>query len=291
MPMLTKEWFDKTILEPKSEHSIKVEGANIYYQKWGEPINPGLVLVHGSGANSHWWDFIAPLLTSIFEVSAIDLTGMGQSDHRDDYSPEIFAKEILEVAGDSGFFINKTKPIICGHSLGGYLSVHAGNFSPSSFRGIIMIDSPLRPPNFSYSNHQSSGPIRKKKTYPNKDSILKRFRLTPEQPVKYPFIIDYLAKHSIQKANGGYEWKFDDTLFDKLGFGTMAKNDVLGLTCHLGYIYGEQSGLVTKNLLEYMKTKFEEIGPIIEIKDAHHHVLLDKPVELAEAIISIAETW
>ena len=38
MPILTKEWFDKTILEPKSEHSLKVEGANIYYQKWGEPI-------------------------------------------------------------------------------------------------------------------------------------------------------------------------------------------------------------------------------------------------------------
>ena len=291
MPILTKEWFDKIIQEPKSEHSIKVEGANIYYQKWGEPINPGLVLVHGSGANSHWWDFIAPLLTSIFEVSAIDLTGMGQSDHRDDYSPKIFAKEILEVADDSGFFGNKTKPIICGHSLGGYLSVHAGNFFPSSFRGIIMIDSPLRPPNFNYSNHQSSGPIRKKKTYPNKDSILKRFRLTPEQPVKYPFIIDYLAKYSIQKANGGYEWKFDDTLFDKLGFGIMAKNGALELTCPLGYIYGEHSDLVTKNLLEYMKTKFEEIGPIIEIKDAHHHVLLDKPVELAEAIISIAETW
>ena len=38
MPKLSKELFDKTILERKSEHFIKVEGTNIYYRKLGEPI-------------------------------------------------------------------------------------------------------------------------------------------------------------------------------------------------------------------------------------------------------------
>ena len=55
-------------------------------------------------------------------------------------------------------------------------------------------------------------------------SILERFKLTPDQPTTFSFVLDYIAKHSVEKVNGGYEWKFDDTLFEKLGFTTMPKN-------------------------------------------------------------------
>ena len=292
MDQLKEDLFEKLISEPKSEHSIKVLGANIYYQKWGNSNNPGMVLVHGSGAHSHWWDFIAPLLTDQFEVTAIDLAGMGNSDHREQYSPEVYGEEILAVAKDSGFFVNRpSSPIVCGHSLGGYMSVHAAHLSSGSIKGVIMIDSPIRPPNFDYSNHQSSGPIRKRRTYPDLETILKRFRLAPDQPTSYPFVLDYVAKHSVEEANGGFEWKFDDELIYKLGFTTMPKKHALDLTCPLAYIYGEKSSLVTEPILSYTKSKFQKGTPMIEIKGAHHHVLLDKPIELAETIKKIVKDW
>ena len=173
MDRLTEDLFKKLISEPKSEHSVEVLEANIFYQKWGSPDNPGMVLVHGSGAHSHWWDFVAPLLIDQYEVSALDLTGMGSSDHREHYSPEVFGKEIIAVAKDSGFFDNRpSNPIICGHSLGGYMSIHAANLASETIKGVIMIDSPIRPPDFDYSNHQGSGPIRKRKTYPDKEAHL-----------------------------------------------------------------------------------------------------------------------
>ena len=156
MDRLTENLFRELISEPKSEHSIKVLDTNIYYQKWGESTNPGIVLVHGSGAHSHWWDFIAPLLIDQFEVSAIDLSGMGDSDNRESYSPELYGKEILAVAEDSGFFNQRSSlPIVCGHSLGGYMSIHAANLSSGSVKGVIMIDSPIRPPNFDYTSRMS----------------------------------------------------------------------------------------------------------------------------------------
>jgi hypothetical protein len=40
-----------------------------------------------------------------------------------------------------------------------------------------------------------------------------------------------------------------------------------------------------------MKSKFKEDTSIIEIKGAHHHVLLDKPIELAETIKKIVGGW
>ncbi|SVD18263.1 uncharacterized protein METZ01_LOCUS371117, partial [marine metagenome] len=42
-------WFKEALTESKSEHQIIVERAKIYYQKWGNKYNPGIVLVHGSG--------------------------------------------------------------------------------------------------------------------------------------------------------------------------------------------------------------------------------------------------
>ena len=292
MDQLTEDLFKRLISEPKSEHSVKVLEANIFYQKWGNPDNPGIILVHGSGAHSHWWDFVAPLLIDKYEVSALDLSGMGSSDHREHYSPEVFGEEIIAVAKDSGFFDNRpSNPIICGHSLGGYMSIHAANLALKTIKGVIMIDSPIRPPDFDYSNHQGSGPIRKRKTYPDKETILERFKLAPDQPTDFPFIIDYIAKKSIQEANGGYEWKFDDTLFSKLGYPHMPKNHAFNLMCPLGFIYGEKSALVTKPILNYMKSKFKEDTPIIEIEGAYHHVLLDKPIELAETIKEISRDW
>ena len=292
MDQLTEDLFNKLISVPKSEHSVEVLDGNIFYQKWGTPDNPGIVLVHGSGAHSHWWDFVAPLLIDQYEVCALDLSGMGSSDHREHYSPEIFGEEIIAVAEDSGFFDNRpSNLIICGHSLGGYMSIHAANLASEDIKGVIMIDSPIRPPHFDYSNHQGSGPIRKRKTYPDKKTILERFKLAPDQPTDFPFVIDYIAKNSIQEVNGGFEWKFDDTLFSKLGYPHMPKNNAFNLLCPLGFIYGENSALVTEPILNYMKSKFKEDTPIIEIKGAHHHVLLDKPIELAETIKKIVKDW
>ena len=85
--------------------------------------------------------------------------------------------------------------------------------------------------------------------------------------------------------------KFDDTLFNKLGYPSMPKNSAFGLSCPLGYIYGENSALVTPNILKYMKSKFKEDTKVIEIKGAHHHVLLDRPIELAKAIKKIDLNW
>ena len=71
------DWFKEALSISKEEKSIIVEGKSIHYQQWGDKDKQGLVLVHGSGSHSHWWDFIAPLLLDNFQVSALDMSGMG----------------------------------------------------------------------------------------------------------------------------------------------------------------------------------------------------------------------
>ena len=100
------DWFIKSLKTEKKNKSLEVQGATINFQQWGDPKNQGLVLVHGTGAHSHWWDFIAPLFIDQYEVVALDLSGMGDSDHRKNYNSELFAKEILAVAESVNLFSN-----------------------------------------------------------------------------------------------------------------------------------------------------------------------------------------
>jgi len=197
------EWFTEALSIAKEQRTIEVEGNIIAYQKWGDANKPGIVLVHGSGSHSHWWDFIAPLLLEDFQISAIDLSGMGDSGHREDYSPDLYGKEILAVANDSKFF-EAGNPIICGHSMGGFMSAYAGLISEKELGGVIMVDSPIRPPTYDYSTHVRSGPIRRIKTYPDRESILERFRLTPEQECENDYLVKYIAEWSVKEANNGY---------------------------------------------------------------------------------------
>ena len=83
------EWFKEALSIPKEQRSINVDDGNVHYQHWGDATKPGMVLVNGSGSHSHWWDFIAPLLLEDFQISAIDMSGMGDSDHREDYSAQL----------------------------------------------------------------------------------------------------------------------------------------------------------------------------------------------------------
>ena len=284
------EWFKEALSVDKEQRSIKVEGDTICYQKWGDNSKPGMVLVHGSGSHSHWWDFIAPLLLEDFQISAVDLSGMGDSDHREDYSPELYGKEILSVAEDSNFF-EVSDPIICGHSMGGFMSAYAGLISDKKLGGVIMVDSPIRPPTYDYSTHVRSGPIRRIKTYPDRESILERFRLTPEQDCDNEYLVKYIAEWSVKEANNGYQWKFDDTIFDKLGFSHMTKNQAFELECNLGVIYGTESNMMTEEILNFIKSNVPEGTPMIAIEKAAHHILLDQPLRLARAIRGIAKDW
>ncbi len=285
------DWFKEALSVSKEEKSIIVEEKSIYYQHWGDGNKPGMVLVHGSGSHSHWWDFIAPLLLDDFEVSALDLSGMGDSERREDYSAEVFGKEILKVAEDSGFFEGNKEPIICGHSMGGFMSATAGYISDKPLKGVIMVDSPIRPPTYNYSSHVRSGPIRRIKTYPNEESILERFRLTPEQECENQFLVDYIAKWSIKEVENGFQWKFDDTIFDKLGVSHMGRNIAFDLKCNLGIIYGTESLMMTDEILTYIKDNVPSNTPIIPIKNAAHHVPLDQPQELVNSIKLIVREW
>ena len=86
-------WFENAVSDIPESKYVNVEGANIHYLRWGDRTRPGLLLVHGNAAHAYWWSFIAPFLARDYNVAAMDLSGMGDSDWRQSYSMDMFVKE------------------------------------------------------------------------------------------------------------------------------------------------------------------------------------------------------
>ena len=84
--------------------------------------------MHGGGAHSRRWDWTAPFLAKDgYVVACIDMSGQGDSDTRPEYTMEINALEVMSVARVTTQEFSKTqKPVIIGHSFGGYVTLLCG---------------------------------------------------------------------------------------------------------------------------------------------------------------------
>src|ERR1700738_1571930 len=56
-------WFAAALTQVPEHSDIDVAGCRIHLRAWGSREQPPLVLVHGGGAHSGWWDHIAPFFS------------------------------------------------------------------------------------------------------------------------------------------------------------------------------------------------------------------------------------
>src|SRR5262249_16969216 len=157
-----------------------------------------------NGAHAHWWTFIAPFLLEHYRVAALDLSGMGDSDHRERYSPEAFAAEVVAVM-DALEYGDDT--IVIGHSFRGFVTLNTALPHPQRVGGIVLVDSAVRPPDFQWERDPRRSPIRPKRVYNDYAEALGRFRLMPPQDCNNLYILEYIGKHSLKETDGGWAWK------------------------------------------------------------------------------------
>jgi len=198
--MNNQEWFNESLLSTPTENFVEVEGAKIHYLTWGDTKNPGLFFIHGFSANAHWWDFIAPAFIEDYCVVAIDLSGSGDSDHRETYSQEMYANEIKAVCDEMDW---ESADFIA-HSMGGSISLNATSIYPEIFKSLYLLDSiVILPPDKirNYSSNRSM--IRADFIYEDEASAIESFRLIPPQPCRNEFLLNYIAINSYKQTEEG----------------------------------------------------------------------------------------
>jgi len=281
----TPEWFWEYIdIKPES-HFVEVADIDISYFTWSEAGNPGLLFVHGHNAHAHWWDFIAPRYKDRYQTVALDLSGMGDSDHRDEYSSETYAEEILTVA-DTARMPEDT--IVVAHSFGGIMALRAAARSLDRFKGLVLLDSGIKHPD----DERPREPERwsKPKVYPDFEIAKSRFRLQPPQQCDNTYLVEHIARNSLDREDDGWVWKFDEELSSRMQHRGDLVSDLRSLTCKVALIYGEQSESFSARSADYMK----ELQPALDVyplANAQHHLFLDQPEAFMDLLQQILDGW
>jgi pimeloyl-ACP methyl ester carboxylesterase len=287
-------WFEAAIADAPERRSITVRGARIELLTWGQIGKPGVLLLHGNGAHADWWSFIAPLLAADHRVATISWSGMGNSDWRESYDPDIFAEEIFSAIDAAQLEADGQKAVVVGHSFGGFPTLYAAVHYPERMKGVVMLDSTVHPP-----ERQWDGPPprqRPNRVYPDMASALARFRLAPPQSCETPYIADHIARLALKPApmedgSGlGLTWKFDPQLWTNF---TMPPLGALlsQVKCPLALIWGERSQLMSTDTLDFMLRELPENILKFSIPDADHHVMIDQPLATATAIRAVLAAW
>lgn len=269
------DWFWQAVETPRRDGRLEVEDCELRYQGWGEAGRPGLLLVHGHNAHSHWWDFIAPAFMDAFHVVAPDLSGMGDSDHRETYSPELHARELAAVIEAESL----APATLVGHSFGGRMALQAAAEYPELVKSLVLADSGVRRPGG--EDERARGPEvprqARAKVYPDREAAVARFRLQPPQPCDNEYLVNYIAHHSVEAEADGWVWKFDEELLLRMRDETDPAALFQSLRCPLALIYGEASESFSRDSADYMLSMQPELR-VVALADARHHLFLDQPL-------------
>ncbi|WP_241384989.1 alpha/beta fold hydrolase [Rhodococcus sp. CH91] len=280
------QWFVDALEAPVETGKVEVEGASIAYRAWGESGRHGVVLVHGGMAHSGWWDHIGPQLALGRRVVALDLSGHGDSDHRDHYTLDAWAEEAITAAEAGGI---SGPPVLIGHSMGGIVSFAASSLHGDRLAGVAIIDSPIRDmtPEELELRAKAVANAGPPKVYPSVESAVARFRLVPPQADAEPYVLEHIARGALKQVEGGWSWKFDNLRMGREGRRSL---EVMNPGCAVAYFRCE-NGIIDDALFERIAGQLGPDALLVTLPASGHHPMIDQPLAVVAAVRTLLGAW
>lgn len=281
-------WMLKALEDEAKLSTVPVDGAEIELRTWGARGKPGLIFVHGGVAHARWWDFTAPFFAADHSCTALSLSGMGGSGWRDDYAHELYAAEVLAAAETTGLFDAAAKPVIVGHSFGGLVAVQTLERHGDRFAGAVIVDSPIIP-----LERRLLQERRRDRVHAARATLAEavgRFRLLPDEPFVHPFILDHVARYGLKQTDDGYVWSFDPNLWGKMD-PKRGHPNFAAVAGQVAFIRGANSAVVGPDSAAELRKALGPDSPFVEIPEAWHHVMLNRPIAFVAALRAILQSW
>ena len=265
-----------------SELYIQTPAGRVFVRKHCQHKPNCLLFIHGFLAHGHWWDWVLPTISDDFDWITIDLPGMGQSEHLSSYAIDDLAAALNTVVAS----IADTHAVyLVAHSFGALVAGHALLQAPTLARGMYCIDMTLMHLSIaSQPGHLPHYPIRH---YPQKQTLIERFKLLPPETTCPKDRLHNVAANSLKHTPKGWAWSFDPTIWN------ISKTNVYDAfvsACQkhrwfMGLIMGEASTVTHR---ERTRDHWEDMvtypHPQTLVLPGYHHLMLDCPEALATAI-------
>lgn len=256
-----------------TEKYLPLEHVTLHYLDYGGTGPHTLVMVHGGGANAHWFDGIGRALAHGCRVLAVDLRGHGDSTWAEPpvYTFEAHMQDLRALCQAEGI----TAPLLVGHSMGGIvLTQYAGTW-PQEVGALIVCDS--RPV---YSADAAEGlqqmGRRQSREYPTLEEYIAHFRIRPEGLRAPATMHAYIARSAArQLPNGQWSHKIDRRVYAQ-----RTSSDTFPfwqrITCPTLVLRAQHSPRLTPELLRDIQAVCPHME-WAEVPEAGHHLMLDQP--------------
>jgi pimeloyl-ACP methyl ester carboxylesterase len=173
--------------------------------------------------------------------------------------------------------------------------------SPDAFAGVIVCDLMVMRPEklekywtMGRSSPGSGNPDKPVRRYPSYEAARERYILSPPQPVGEPFLLDYMAYHSLRRDGEEWTWKFSPEVFRRSNkpdeWLTVGKR-LVGAPGRKAIVHGAKSQLFDRDSARYIRELGGEDIPIIAVPDARHHLMLDQPLAFVAALRAVLAFW
>jgi pimeloyl-ACP methyl ester carboxylesterase len=244
-----------------------LDGVHLHAILRGNPDAPPLVLLHGGGANAHWWDHLAPSLATRFHVIALDFRGHGDSDHPAETYVGAFNDDLDAVFDHLGL----QDAILVGHSMGAHIALDRAAQGPG-VRALVLVDVAWgSPPGARKSARRA---LSMRMTYLTREKAIARFRFLPSASHADDALRHAIASASVrEEPDGRWGFKFDPRWF---ALPYRKPPELSAVQCPVLVLRGEESPFLTSEGVASLAEQLPR-AEVVEVPEAGHHLHLDRP--------------
>jgi esterase len=260
-------------------HAFSRGSVELRTWEWpGEP--PATLLLHGIGNYARYWDFFAEAMAGRLRLVATDARGHGESGRpADGYAPQDFIADATQVLDALAI----ERAIVVGHSMGGTHAIRLAAAHPERVERLVVVD---------------AGPE------PMREGAERARRLSLERPERFESADDALAylrrtspgyseevyanrtRWLFREDGGGMVWRSSRDALASIMSG--ARGDLWdalrAIRCPVLLVRGTRSNVLSAEIAKRMIETLAQ-GRLIEL-EAGHNVALDRPTELADAVVA-----
>ena len=245
----------------------------------GDP--PGALLMHGIGNYGRYWDLFANAVEGRLQLVAPDARGHGDSAKpADGYAPEDFVRDATAVLDWSGM----ARPIVVGHSMGGFHATALTLAHPDRVRGLVLVDVGPRVELAGGSRARRLS-LGRPDRFADETSALAYLRETSPGYGDAVYA-NRMAWAFRREQGGGLVWRSSKDalakILDQPNTGVWER--VSDIRCPVLVVRGRRSPSLSAEVARQLVADLPH-ARLVEV-DAGHNVALDRPRELADAVVA-----